>query len=79
MLLLGIAMPMKYLFEQPVYVRHTGMVHGVLFIVFAYALLTAALKHKWALSRIALIFGASLIPFGPLLIEPTLKRAESEA
>ena len=79
LLLLGIAMPLKYLFAQPLAVRYTGMLHGLLFIVFVYALLNAALKHKWALSRIALVFGASLVPFGPWLIEKTLKRAEQES
>lgn len=77
LVLLGIAMPLKYFFAQPLPVRYTGMIHGVLFIVFVYALLTAALKHKWSLPRTAIIFGTSLIPFGPLLIENTLKRAEA--
>jgi integral membrane protein len=79
LLLLGIAMPLKYLFDQPLAVRYTGMIHGILFIVFVYALLNAALTHKWSLSRTALVFGASLIPLGPLLIEPLLKRAELES
>ncbi len=77
LLLLGIAMPLKYVFGHPLAVRYTGMVHGILFIVFVYALLNAALKHKWTLPRTGLVFGASLIPFGPLLIEKTLKRAEA--
>jgi integral membrane protein len=77
LLLLAVAMPLKYIFGQPLAVRYTGMLHGILFIVFVYALMTAALKHKWSLSRTALVFGASLVPFGPLLIEGTLKRAEA--
>lgn len=79
LILLGIGLPLKHLFDQPAVVRYSGWLHGVLFIVFVYALLTAALKHKWALSRIALLFGTSLLPFGPLMAEPTLKRAEAEA
>lgn len=77
LLLLGIAMPLKYLFGQPLAVRYIGMAHGVLFLVFVYALLNAALKHKWALARTGLVFGASLVPFGPLWIENTLQRAEA--
>jgi integral membrane protein len=58
-------------------VRYIGMAHGVLFLVFVYALLNAALKHKWTLARTGLVFGASLVPFGPLWIENTLQRAEA--
>ena len=34
LLLLFIAMPMKYMFDNPVLVKYVGMGHGVLFILF---------------------------------------------
>ena len=37
-LLLGIAMPLKYLYDRPEAVRITGMLHGILFILLALAL-----------------------------------------
>ena len=40
LLLLGVAMPMKYYFEIPMAVKIVGMAHGVLFV--AYFLLLAA-------------------------------------
>ena len=34
LVLLGIAMPLKYLFDMPEYVRVVGMAHGVLFVLY---------------------------------------------
>ena len=36
LLLLGVAMPMKYYFEMPMAVKITGMAHGVLFVAYCY-------------------------------------------
>jgi integral membrane protein len=72
LLLLGVAMPLKYLAGQPEAVRIVGMAHGVLFIVFSLILLLAWIgKHltfRWAV----LAFIATLIPFGPWLIDKKL-------
>ncbi len=72
LLLLGVAMPLKYLAGQPEAVRIVGMAHGVLFIVFSLVLLLAWIgKHltfRWAV----LAFIATLIPFGPWLIDKKL-------
>ncbi len=71
-LLLFVAMPLKYVFGLPMAVRVTGMVHGLLFILFVYALLRAAQSRHWSLKRSAMVFIASLIPFGPLFIDKML-------
>ena len=36
LVLLGIAMPLKYLFDQPMAVTIVGWAHGVLFVVFIF-------------------------------------------
>jgi|SRR5690606_277806 len=77
-LLLFVAMPLKYLFALPMAVRITGMVHGLLFIVFVYALLRATQHRGWSLKRAFVIFVASLVPFGPLFIDKMLV-AEADA
>ena len=41
LLLLGVAMPMKYMMDMPLAVRIVGMIHGVLFIAFCVALVMA--------------------------------------
>ena len=34
LLLLGVAMPIKYIWGNPVFVKYIGMGHGVLFVLF---------------------------------------------
>ncbi|NWK56366.1 DUF3817 domain-containing protein [Verrucomicrobiaceae bacterium N1E253] len=78
LILLFIAMPMKYLWEEPLAVRIVGSLHGFLFCVFCVALLDAMLTQKWNIKPPALIFLASLIPFAPLWVERWLKTQQAE-
>lgn len=79
LLLLGVAMPLKYLAAMPLPVSVLGWVHGVLFIVFCYALLQAALKTQWSLARCGLVFLASVVPFGPFLLDKRMRAWQMEA
>jgi integral membrane protein len=72
-LLLGVAMPLKYMAGIPKAVEVTGMVHGVLFIAYVTALLIAAGAYRWPAKKIAIAFLASLIPFGPFYLDKMLK------
>lgn len=69
MLLLCIAMPLKYLYGQPEMVRYVGSLHGVLTIVYVYLLVTVTAQLKWSLKTALLAFIASLVPFGMLYAE----------
>lgn len=77
LLLLGIAMPLKYLAGQPEAVMIVGWAHGILFIVLGVAILAAVVQARlpWWLAGLAAI--ASLLPFGPFVIDGRLKRFES--
>ena len=79
LILVAIAMPLKYLADQPLAVRYVGMAHGVLFIVFCWALLEVLRKSKWAVSRCALVFAISFIPILPFFFDRRMKEWESEA
>lgn len=74
LLLLFVAMPLKYLAGQPEMVKVVGGVHGLLFVAFVAALLWAILSHGWKLSVFVKYFVASVVPFGFLFIEWDLKR-----
>ena len=63
-ILLGIAMPLKYVFGQPEAVRIFGMAHGILFIVLCLYLVLSHLKAKLPIHLGIQVFIASLIPFG---------------
>jgi integral membrane protein len=73
-LLLFVAMPLKYMAGLPLAVRVTGSVHGVLFVAFVYVLLRAATEHDWPIKRSAGAFVASLVPFGTFVLDRALKR-----
>ncbi|RKH66230.1 DUF3817 domain-containing protein [Corallococcus aberystwythensis] len=74
--LLFIAMPVKYLLGQPLAVRITGAVHGLLFLLFVSSLFRAASEHGWPARRSLTAFGASLLPFGTFVLDRALRREE---
>lgn len=78
LVLLGIAMPLKYFAGWPLAVRVVGMAHGVLFLLYLWAAIQAALEHDWRWRRTALVLVASLLPAGPFVVEAKILRAESE-
>ena len=78
LVLLFIAMPLKYIWGQPQAVRIIGMAHGVLFVIFCAALLHTTIAAKWPLGRPALLFLASIIPFGPWIIDRRMKNYEAD-
>ncbi len=76
LVLLGIAMPLKYIWGDPTAVRIVGMAHGVLFMAYCLCLCFAWGETKWPVKRASLVFVACLLPFGPFLIDRSLKRDE---
>jgi len=75
-LLLFIAMPMKYAFGYPMAVKIVGMIHGILFIIFCYLLLKAWSEAKWEFKESVIFFIASLIPFGTFYTKSKIKAYE---
>ncbi|MEL7363380.1 MAG: DUF3817 domain-containing protein, partial [Bacteroidota bacterium] len=69
LVLLFIAMPLKYLADKPEAVSVVGWVHGVLFVLFGVALLIAMQDEGWSLKKAAVIFHAAVVPFGPFVID----------
>ena len=69
LLLLGIAMPLKYIWQQPQAVKIVGAIHGGLFVVFGIALLLALQKGRWPLKRAAFIFAISFLPIVPFFVD----------
>jgi integral membrane protein len=62
--LLGIAMPLKYYYDKPEAVKIIGMAHGVLFVLYTINLLIIHLKLRWSYGRTIGAFVAAFIPFG---------------
>jgi len=74
LVLLGIAMPLKYFAGYPEAVRVVGMAHGILFLLYVWAAIQAALEHDWTWRRTVLVLVASLLPAGPFVVDAKLLR-----
>lgn len=77
LLLLFIAMPLKYIWGNPILVKFVGMGHGILFILFLAVLFVVCEKQKWSIKMFILGFIASILPFGPFFFDHKLKKFES--
>ncbi|ASS73714.1 hypothetical protein CIG75_01120 [Tumebacillus algifaecis] len=78
LLLLLIAMPMKYLMDIPGPVQVVGMIHGVLFMLFILAVINAAIVHKWSPKWIIGALIASSVPIGTFVLDAKLKKRYQE-
>jgi len=74
LLLLGVAMPLKYFWDKPEMVKYAGWAHGVLFVAYVIALIMCWAKYKWSFGKIALVFFASLLPIAPFIVERRLMK-----
>jgi integral membrane protein len=77
-LLVFIAMPLKYVWRQPLAVRYAGLAHGILFVLFVVLLIRVTLVAKWPAVRALLVFIAALLPFGPFVIDRRMKQWDAE-
>lgn len=73
-LLLFVAMPLKYYAGMPLAVRIVGSVHGLLFLAFCGSLARAAIACEWPLRRSLLAFVSSIVPFGTFVFDRSLKQ-----
>jgi integral membrane protein len=78
LVLLLIAMPLKYYLGFPMAVKITGWIHGVLFILYIAAVLLSIKAMQWNWFSVLLALGASLIPIGTFVLDKSLKRRELE-
>ena len=78
LVLLFIAMPMKYMMGIAIATKIVGMAHGVLFIIFIALLMMAAQKHNFSMKDSAIFFIASLIPFGTFVTDKRLNGLEDK-
>ncbi|HEY0651685.1 MAG TPA: DUF3817 domain-containing protein [Chryseosolibacter sp.] len=78
LLLLLIAMPIKYMLGIPEVVKYVGLAHGVLFIAYIVAVFAATRAMQWNWFSVLVALAASLIPIGTFLLDKQLKRRQIE-
>ena len=69
LVLLGIAMPLKYIWHMPEMVRIVGMAHGVLFVLYVGGAIYMFKKLNWTLTELFIVIMCSVLPFGPFYVE----------
>ncbi len=79
LLLLGIAMPLKYWAGLPLAVSIVGALHGALFVALCGGLLWTTLAARWPWSRAALVFVAALVPAAPFWLDRHLRQWQADA
>jgi integral membrane protein len=76
LLLLGVAMPLKYLAGMPQAVRFVGLIHGLLWVLYVGAAIWTGVSLHWPLRRTLRVMVASVLPAGPFLIDGWLRKQE---
>ncbi len=70
LILLFLAVPVKYMLGNPILVKWVGQIHGILFILFVINALKVGVEEKWVFSKITWkVILASFFPFGTFYID----------
>lgn len=76
LLLLGIAMPLKYLGGIHEAVTVAGWIHGGLFVLYLFALAAAWITQRWSIERVIIAGIASVVPFAPFFVDRKIKKEQ---
>ncbi len=75
LVLIGIAVPMKYASDDPSLVKLMGPIHGFFFVIFVINALSVGIEYKWKFSEITWkVLLACMIPFGTFYIDYRILR-----
>lgn len=74
LLLLLVAMPLKYVWGMPLAVKWVGWAHGMLFMALGALLLLAMLRAALPFKLAVIVGVAALLPAGPFFVDRLLKR-----
>lgn len=75
-LLLFVAVPVKYTLADPTYVKLLGMPHGILFVAYLGFAVYFKQEQNWSIKTLAIILLGSVIPFGTFYVDNKYLRAK---
>lgn len=78
LILLLIAMPLKYMAGIPEVVKVVGWAHGLLFVLYLFGVAQAKFKLNWSLKQVFFAVVASVVPFGPFFIDRQYLKSSEE-
>lgn len=73
LVLLFIAMPLKYIWQQPAAVKVAGWIHGALFVLFTLLVLWVYNQKSWPFKKLVWAMVAAFLPFGTFVFDRQLK------
>ncbi|HTF32055.1 MAG TPA: DUF3817 domain-containing protein [Flavitalea sp.] len=75
LVLVFVAVPLKYFFDNPSLVQSVGPVHGVLFLLFVFNALQVGAEQQWKFKETTWkVLVVSFIPFGTFYIDYNILR-----
>lgn len=75
LLLVFVAMPLKYMAGQPEMVRIVGSIHGGLFILLVFYALYVGFEKGWSFWKVTFwVLAGSIFPFGPFIVDHKILR-----
>lgn len=78
LILVGIAVPMKYAGNDPSLVKTMGPIHGLLFLLFIINTISVGIEYKWRFKETTWkVLLACIIPFGTFYIDRKILRKMS--
>ena len=78
LVLLFVAMPIKYFLHHEGIVKIVGPIHGGIFLLYIVIAVVAALEYRWKFLTLLIILLASIVPFGFLYVEYKIIRPEKQ-
>lgn len=78
LLLMLVAMPLKHLTGEKLWVTVVGSLHGALFLLYILGVFLIGPALRWRPLTMLLALAAAVVPFGPFLFEAYLKRTEKQ-
>ena len=64
LVIIFVTMPLKYIFQIPEPNKIFGLIHGVLFVLYVFAVIQIWIDQQWKTHKMMLALLASIIPFG---------------
>lgn len=74
LVLLFVAMPLKYYWGYPEAVSMVGMTHGLLFVAYVALAAMVGQRHGWSDRFMFMVVLAGMLPFGCFILEQKLKK-----
>ncbi len=73
-LLVCVAVPIKYGMEYPAFTSVMGPIHGFAFLSYIWLLIRTSSERNWPSGDIAKLFVMAMVPFGVLISERFFRR-----